>query len=172
MHVREWLNNNPKIATAITLALIAVVAIWIGFGTFASSNASLPPEDWAWYSVDDGATYFAHRLERSPFTTADGKTAVRAYLYRCGNGEAFVNHLERMTSDAPSSEPESGGPPDYGSGSSSEVVRSITRGYRGIQVKKPGSGEWVPSNGPQGMKVRTPTCPNGAVADPVPAERK
>lgn len=53
-----------------------------------------------YFTVDDGATWFADSLDQIPPFTKDGKEAVRAYIFRCGKGKPFVAYLERYRPEA------------------------------------------------------------------------
>lgn len=53
-----------------------------------------------YFTVDDGATWFADNIEQIPPFMKDGKEAVRAYIFKCGDAKPFVAYLERYTPEA------------------------------------------------------------------------
>src|SRR5688572_33348545 len=97
MGIRQTLNENPIITTAgaAGIILIAIIfIIWQGCG--GSTPAGSAPPTKMWFTTDDGNTRFVDEINKlPPFTHSDGKVAVRAKVFKCGDGEPFVNHLEK-----------------------------------------------------------------------------
>src|SRR4029453_3783233 len=84
--IRESLSRNTKTGyiVATALALVAVAAM-----TFALARPTgpRPPSGMAYYSVDDGATWFADAADKpSPFDH-QGKPAYRVYVWKCAHGK-------------------------------------------------------------------------------------
>lgn len=97
--IREIMNDWPRltgtIALVATLALAGYLAWWWEYERMP------PPSTRAYYSTDDGASWFDDEGSRiPPFLTPDGKTAVRAYVVECPDGRQHVAFLERMTESA------------------------------------------------------------------------
>src|SRR5687768_16389120 len=106
MGLRETLNENPRITTGLTVALIVVVLAWLlwpsGGGTGgggAGGTGGGGGTTQLFYSTDDGKTWFPDDAAKIPPFKKDGKDAVRAVVYKC-DGKTFVNHLERYTPEA------------------------------------------------------------------------
>ena len=98
MGLRETLNRNPAITTGATIAIIVVALIWISLQMFGSNR---PPQSTkGYFTTDDGKNWFADSLDNLPPYMHEGKEAVRAYLYKCGDGKTFVAYLERYTPEA------------------------------------------------------------------------
>jgi hypothetical protein len=179
--IRQAINNNRGVSTG---AAAAVVLVAIGFVVFRVSgldNPTVPPQDASWFTTDDGKSYFADDLKKvAPFQTADGRTAVKAIVYQCGEGGApFVNHLERYNPEALKLMQGGGGRPaatqpagESGAPSYSEYMRTqgggrdpaMTARYMGVEVKKPGQGEWINRSDVKSLAITTPKCPDGSSA--------
>ena len=159
MGIRETLNKNPAITTAATagIVLIAIIVIiwqlWGGSSPIVSSAASQ-----MYYSVDDGKTYFADDASKIPPYDYNGKTAVRALVFDCGDGKPFVGLLQRYTKEARAKleKAQSGQPGDL-------LMEDIE--ITGLEVKKPGTGDtgWVRQTDPRAGAVSRVTCPDGKV---------
>src|SRR5688500_20263081 len=98
MGLRETINENQGMTTAVTVALILLVVGYIVYtiarGGPGGAGAPVPAQ--TFYSDDDGATWFADSDSKVPPFDHNGKQAVRARGYKCG-GKTFVNHLARYT---------------------------------------------------------------------------
>jgi hypothetical protein len=152
--IRETINEKPGIAAGITAALILLVAVFAYYtmsgGGSAGGGGTVPMQ--AFYSDDDGKTYFADdEAKVAPFDRGGGKVAVRARVYKCG-GKTFVNHLERYTAEAKKRLEASRGASD----SAINIEASA-----GLEVKSPGAGEWVRMSDPRAAKIVQPKCPDG-----------
>jgi hypothetical protein len=99
MGLRETLNERPKLGGALAGAFV-VVALLIGmFQVIRQRPPTMSDKpDRAFFSVDDGKTWFIDEATRLAPFEHDGKEAVRAYLVECG-GKRAVNHLERYTDE-------------------------------------------------------------------------
>jgi hypothetical protein len=99
MGVRQTLNNNQVlIGTAVFLALVAA---GVSIAYTLLGNRAVGPSDKAFYTVDDGATWFVDSRTRIPPFTHDGKEAVRVYIYSTDGGKTtFPVYLLRYNKDA------------------------------------------------------------------------
>jgi hypothetical protein len=138
------------------VAVIVVVALVFIIMQFRSQKVGGLTKQ-VWYSTDDGQTFFHDEMEKaSPHNTADGKEAIRVYVYKCKDGKPFVAYMERYTPEALAlfdADRKAGVPPRI----SAEVV-----GYTNVEVKKPGEKEWVKlSDRTAAQKATQFTCPDG-----------
>jgi hypothetical protein len=151
-------NKSPKASTAVGVALVAIAVAWIAWTMTAdagSDAARAQPK--GWFTVDDGATWFADLATKSPpFQTADGKTAVKAVVFKCGHGKTFVAYLERLT---PAAQLATQPPKD---GKANPYAGQMAFYEGGTQVKAPKTGSWVSVNDPAATKIITPVCPEGS----------
>ena len=167
MGIRETLNRNPGISAGavggvIVLALIYIVYNWYTSG-IASSLPSAPTK--AWYTVDDGKSYFADSAERVPPYEYQGKTAVLCHVFTCDKGKTpFVGYLQRYTARAKKLREQM-------------IVKKTTVGMEelsinGIEVKPPLTGDrgWVNSSDPRAGPIATIICKDKSMAEEVSAD--
>src|SRR4051794_23591957 len=96
MGIREEMNKRPR---AVAVAGVVALAVGIAAMAFQLSSGGIGRSgEQAFYTTDDGATWFTDAADRLPPFDYKGKEAVRAYVFEC-NGKPFVNHLERWTPD-------------------------------------------------------------------------
>jgi len=155
MGVRETLNKN-KMATAVAggcLLLLGAVVIIKG-------NASgIPgPLTRAYYSDDDGKSFFADDANKVAPFDHNGKPADRAYVYQCGSGKPFVLYLERYEESTRSKL--TAAMANKSSDTAAAAAVAELRGS-GIEIKKPGEKNWVSPTSPVGVDTVTPKCPDG-----------
>jgi hypothetical protein len=158
--LREVLNENPRASAGVGVTLFAAAVGWVvwslatGGGEGAASQAAVQPK--AWFSTDDGATWFADdEAKPSPFQTADGKTAVKVVVFKCGHGKTFAAYLERRT---PAAQLAAVATKD----SKNPYANQMAGQLYGTQVKPPKTGAWVLMNDPAAVKIVTPVCPEGS----------
>ncbi len=159
MGIREKLNDNPAITTGITAGIIVIALIVIGWQLMSSGRPEIPTQ--AFYSIDDGASYFPDNINLFPPFKKDGKDAVRAHVFRCDGGEPFIAYLERYTPEAKAkmeamqTKTQEGGP-DPGMYDDVQMT--------GQEVKAPKTGDkgWVKMVDYQSSQdITSPKCPDG-----------
>jgi hypothetical protein len=144
MDVREAINKRPKTVAAIATAVLAAVLIVVVLqfrDVQASPQGQADPER-AFFTTDDGKTWFIGDVTQLPPFEHEGKQAVRAYVVEY-NGKRFVNHLERYTPEGKQAmiklkEAVKHGPPP------GALVAAAQQ--RGREVKRPGETKWVPAS--------------------------
>ena len=161
MGVREVMNKRPMIvggvAALLSAAALAFAVVHIlDLGPKPTSAAS--DVERAFFTVDDGKSWFiGDATLLAPFQH-DGKEAVRAYIVEC-NGKRVVNHLERYTPDGKQAmlklrEAVKHGPPP------GQLVAAAQQ--RGREVKRPGETTWtLTSNAEAAAAIITPKAPPG-----------
>lgn len=160
MTVRESISRNPRIGVGAAALLAVVAGILIFFETHqdsapASANAN------AYFTVDDGKTWFIDDMTKLPPFDKDGKQAVRAFVFRCPDGKQFVGYVQRFTPAAKQAilaiengDPNRKGPPD---------TSGIRMAYTvGRQIKRPGDTRWTSGgDGLKAIQIITVKCPDG-----------
>ena len=152
-----------KIAVAVVL-LVAAVASFFLFRNVAdrSADAAKSGVDLAWYSHDDGQSWFAEKKNRLNYATRDGKPAYRCWVYTCDGGKTkFAAYLERYAPEAQKQlEAMIAGkrPADPA------ILEQISA--NGIEVKKPGTGTWISLAEPRAAELKDPACPGGGTDRP------
>jgi hypothetical protein len=92
------------------------------------------------YTVDDGATLFADKMETLPPFDHEGKPAVRAGVYSYDGGKThFVAWLQKLPEDALKERIANAG------GDPAKVDDDDVAALAGWLVKKPGDAQWVNS---------------------------
>jgi hypothetical protein len=95
--IREALNRNPAVTTGATIGLIVITLAWIVWQMLPARSGPQGPQK-AFYTDDDGATYFADDLLKVPpfKREGSGKDAVRAHVYKAVEGTPFVAWMEKF----------------------------------------------------------------------------
>lgn len=159
MSLRETITQNHRVGTAAAgaLLLIGVVTVFLQMPGHSAPESRAQ----AYFTVDDGKTWFADSLTNLPPFDKDGKQAVRAHVYRCSDGTEFVSYLERFKPDAKRTlenlsqpDPNRKGPPDLAALQSAYTT--------GREVKRPGDANWVNTGDfRQAALITAVKCPNG-----------
>jgi hypothetical protein len=158
MGLRETLNKKPGLASAIGAGLLVLGIVFLAY-QFTAGGAG-GSSDEAYFTTDDGRTYFADDATKVAPFDHDGKQAVRAYVFECEGGKPFVNHLERHTAEG------------------KKMIESLAEAQRagkqpprapagagtmwGLEIKKPGDKDWIPAgNLAKSGPMMQPKCPDG-----------
>lgn len=142
-------SRGTKITIAAGLLVIALAIFWWGSGGASGVGGSSSDPALAFYSVDDGATWFKDSADRVPPFQHEGKTADQVVLFTADGGKTkFAGYLQRFSTEVKKQL-------DAGV----KVPRTIT----GLEVKKPGAkGVWVARNSKAGMDVVNVKSPSGS----------
>lgn len=160
MGIRETLNKNQK-ATAIAVGAITVVAIALIINSMLPDRVPPPPTK-AFYTDDDGKTFFEDAIGKvSPFLH-NGKPAVRAHVYVCeGSKEKFVGYVEQFLPQAHDELERMAADPNIPARNPDRFLLE----ERGRMIKKPGDPpkNWVivQANRIAAGKVMQVKCPGG-----------
>jgi hypothetical protein len=158
MGLRESLNQqNPKIVLGVTAGVIVIVAVlFFEMRSGVSAGGGSGPTK-AFFSSDDGKTWFADDAAKLPPFETGGKETLRAYVYRCGDGREFVAFLERFTPQGKAQREAARGAGGGGTGGPPPLLDQSS----GMEVKAPGSTTWVRESDPRAEGVMSPKCLNG-----------
>jgi hypothetical protein len=166
--IRESLNQNPRVVTGVTVAIIVVVLAFIiwsnrsgGDGVSGSGGAG----GGAFFSNDDGKSWFTDDAKKVPPFQKDGKDAYRVFVFKCPDGKKFVSHLERYTPEAKKRLEAVLASSDANTVQDPMMLESIQMG--GVEVKSPGRGTWIKQSDDRAAAVVVPKCPGGGVPEPV-----
>jgi hypothetical protein len=140
----DVLNRRPALSIAISSLIIVGVGFLIWFFYFRSKNTEYLSMTWAYYTVDDGATWFQDDANKVAPFEKDGKEAVRCHVYCCKETrERWAAWLEKW--DESAKKEMDGLGTDEGNTSQRLKVREQT--WRAL-IKKPGANnKWVPMAG-------------------------
>jgi len=155
LSIREKLQKNPSLVAGIAGVVIIAAVVSIVMQARNSSGGGSQ----AYFSVDDGQTYFTDsKYTVAPFDKG-GKQAVRAHVFMCG-GKPVVGYLSRYTpealkvmEDVKQAKAEKRPPKDIGA--------LMNLSSAGIEVKKPGPGNpWIKGTDPLKVaEIRAFKCP-------------
>jgi hypothetical protein len=160
--VRETLNKQPAITTGATIGIILLALIFIIYQVSGSGRVHMPTK--AYYSVDEGATYFSDDINLVPPFDYDGKTAVRANVFKCGGGAPFVGYLQRYNLAAKKVLD------DSRTSNAADISKVDQAMMTGLEVKAPLTGDkgWVNTTRSAAVKITAVQCPDGSTSTPEP----
>ncbi len=96
MGLRETINQKKSISYIGAVFLVVIAG---GVLAYTQWPARIPKGDTAYYTDDDGQTWFTDSVYKTPPFDHNGKTAVRALVYTYENGhKTFCPVLERYNS--------------------------------------------------------------------------
>jgi hypothetical protein len=169
MGLVETIRTKPAVgATVGTVCL--VVAVVIIYTTLAGSTSGFTPQKYAYFSDDDGKTYFTDDADKVPPYEKDGKQVVGAHVYKGSDGNLFVGYLERAPNDKAKALIEK---------ARAEILENAKAGdtapdserlgimTSNLEVKKPSDAKWVPATSRQAAAVYVVKNPDGSDATPV-----
>jgi len=165
MLVRETMHAKKSIGLGAGVLMIIVAAVAIVAQTRSerpAGNGSV-----AFFSDDDGQTWFTESIEKFPPFDHNGKPAFRAAVYHSDGGRPFVAYLQRFRHDALKQLQDAGQRVKAGQ-SGPETLAALLASQPiqqgGSEVEVPGSGKWIPA---YQFNFRTINDPNGKPAQPV-----
>ena len=163
MGVREKINEKPRLAGAIAAGVLVLACAFIAFRMSAAGPGRVSTE--AFFTIDDGKTWFVDESSKIAPFQSDGREAVRAYVFEC-NGKRFVNHLERFTPEGRKAVEAA----MQGNGADASAPAGQLR-LTGAEVKKPGATHWTPLGDlAKAGPILRPKCPDGGAENPKPVE--
>jgi hypothetical protein len=160
---RESIRQRQSLAAIAAGVMIvgAGIAIYVQARDLVSSGGGN-----AFFSTDDGKTYFVEKNTRIPPFDKGGKPAYRAHVFECG-GKRVVGYLSRYTPESIKALEQArqyrgtGKPPP-----NVHLLASI--GTTGLQVKRPGEAQWVSqADARRATAVRVYRCPDGTTPQEV-----
>ena len=152
--------DSRKTLAVVGGALLLVVVLVVVF-VQKRGSATVGDRTEAFFTVDDGKTWFADNADRIPPFDKDGKQAVLAHVYRAADGTKFVNYIERFTPEGKRALEEANKPDPHrkGPGDPSAIQAAYIGGR---EIKRPGDAKWVSSaNVREASKITAVKAPNG-----------
>jgi hypothetical protein len=169
MGLRETINKNPAASAGVVGGIVLLVLVWLVYSMFLSNSvptgAPAGPTQ-AYFSDDDGATWFADDIANIAPYDHNGKQAVRCYVFSTdGGATTFAGYLERYTPTGKShaEHARTADPKDIDDPES--VVTS-----KDIEVKKPKdpAAPWVKTSDPTAIKILNVKAPDKSGKIPLP----
>jgi len=126
------------------IAAVVVVAVALALAIFlrSSNTPDVAGPKKAFFSVNDGKTWFVDDITKYPPFQHEGKTAVRARVFTTDGGKtSFCGYLERYTPEAKSKLEEADKQGVKRPGTRPPVDLELI--FQGIEAKAPGGSGWV-----------------------------
>jgi hypothetical protein len=168
MGIRRVIQGKPLAGVGMAVLLLFLAGAILARQFWPEKRAKLSQ---AYYSDDDGQTWFQDSVYRVAPFDHNGRNAVIAEIYNYDDGsKEFCAYLAKFTPEAKSrlesalaDAEKSGRPP-----SSVALYRDPNFIGPGMLVKKPGSGSnWVSISDPRANDVRSVHSPDGSAVDQV-----
>jgi hypothetical protein len=161
--VRTFIRQRPSVAAALAGVMIvgAAVAIFVQARDLGSSGPGK-----AFFTTDDGNTFFVDSAAKLPPFDKNGKPAYRAHVFECG-GKRVVGFMSGYTPEALKLVEEA---QKYkAAGKRPPNMQQLARvGTMGLMVKKPGNSPWVPqADAASATAVRVHRCADGSTPQEV-----
>lgn len=156
MSAIESIRQRPKTVAAVT-AVLVLGAIGLAVFSLPSPKASVQTDTpKAFFTTDDGTTWFPDDATKLVPFSKDGKDAVRVHLFTPGAGKPpIVGYLERLSPQALSQITALRGKPN-----AEYQVTGLEES--GLELKRKGDPAWISASTPEAAKLRRPpTAPNG-----------
>jgi hypothetical protein len=150
MGVREMMERHRITVVVIALGIVLVSTV-LAFHDRIGAKPGRSGE--AFFSIDDGKTWFADDIRKIPPFEYRGKVAVRAYVFSCDDGKTkWTAYLERYTAAAKKQIEDTGAAPAF----------LGPMGAPGREIKRPGADRWIDASAlPEAAKVIQLKCPHG-----------
>lgn len=157
MSFRQVINRRPGIIITLVVLFVAIAgwAVW----SQATEQTGRPPKA-AYFTIDDGKTWFVDDLNKLPPFEKDGKEAVLAHVFTC-NGKEVCGYIERYVARAKTLIEEGRKKPVVPGSMPQVNGELVAMGQGAREVKKPGDSVWVNMNA-GGMTIVRFACPGGA----------
>jgi len=163
--LRETINRNPSLVgvASVVLVVAAILIVVLELRPGATKMPAAPVSDQGFFSKDDGKGFFAADVKKATPYKEGGSDVVRAHVFKCKSGAAFVGYLQRDT--------ELGRQELQKGNTAFELAHRPPAGRQPyFEVKKPGAQVWVPFDGEhirEWEDIRAVKCPDGAPASEV-----
>lgn len=93
MGIRETLSKRPALSTGVAATIVVGMIVYT-IHSFMSSDAYSK----AYFTTDDGQSFFTESMDQLAPFDHHGSPAFRAYVFSCDGGKTtFVGYLERCT---------------------------------------------------------------------------
>jgi hypothetical protein len=155
--VRESIKRRQS----LTVAVAGLMIVGAGIAIYVQARDPTPGAGMAFFSNDDGKTYFTDRNTRLAPFDKDGKPAYRAHVFECG-GKRVVGFLSRYRPEAIAALEEAAAAKGTGKPPRNAAALASVGTY-GMEVKRPGDAAWVnQADSGRATAVRVFRCPDGS----------
>jgi hypothetical protein len=95
MGVRQSLNENKKLGVGVGAGIFVVAIAIVSFQLFGDGGSGIEAPTSAFYTDDDGKTFFKDDAYKVVPFDHGGKQAYRADVFKCADGKQFVGLMYR-----------------------------------------------------------------------------
>lgn len=166
MFIRQQIGEKKKLSLSLGIALVIVAAVVLCIEFWPKKRADLAM---AYYTDNDGQTWFSDSAYQLPPFDHNGKVAVRAQIFTYDSGsKEFCGYLQKYTPEAKQKLQAAfaAAKSQHKSLASVALLREPSFLNSGILVKKPGAGNaWIPYNDPRVNDVMRVHSPDGSAVD-------
>jgi hypothetical protein len=149
MDFRKTLEKYRSVTIPACVACV-LVAVIVAYATLGGRGGNLPGK--VYFTVDDGATWFAASRDKLPPFQEKGRDAVRVHVFNC-DGNTVPGYLERLSASAHETLTKARGDPEA-------LRKAQILLYTGTEVKALKGDKWVPRNSPEGRNISMVPCQN------------
>jgi hypothetical protein len=162
VRVRELIKGKQSAAVALAVVMIAGAAVAI----YVQARDSSAGPGSAYFSTDDGKTFFADSATKLPPFDKGGKPAYRAHVFECG-GKRVVGYLSRYRPEAIAALQEAAAARGTGKPPRNAAALAAVGTY-GLELKRPGDPGWANQADPRvATMIRVYRCPDGSTPSEV-----
>jgi hypothetical protein len=172
VELRKLINGNPAVAGGAVVAVVALAG-WFVWSQMGDSSAKIGKS--AYYTTDDGKTWFVDDVLKVPPFDKDGKPACGIILGKCTSEknpdpEPKPLYLYRYTAKGKAAMETYVAAKEAGSPNLRDAYMAVQGlGAMAKEVKRPGDKDWVTGPATMGIARAMPTCPPGempGIAEP------
>src|SRR4051812_12636877 len=96
MAIRELINEHSRVVIGVVVTVVLCLLVGITMQMKSAPAATMLKQ--AYFSDDDGQSFFIDQASQVAPFDHNGKEAVAAHVYSIPHGKPFVGYLERATS--------------------------------------------------------------------------
>jgi len=138
MSFRETIRGKTGLSAGVAIVVLVLAVLLIRYQLRdPNADAATADSPRAFFTVDDGKTWFVDSSKRVPPFEYNGKVAVRAHVFTSDGGKSsFVGYVERFTPDAK-------GKMEAAINAGGSLSAPPPGAIGGLELKKPGGREWI-----------------------------
>lgn len=156
MGIRESLNQNPAVASGAVIGIVVLAMIFLVYNYAGNKTPGADGAAQAYFSDDDGKSYFPDDARKVTPFDHNGKSAVLCFVFSCDDSKTkFVGYLQRYTPEGKKMRESQLKPAGPKMGVEEMIIP--------IEVKKPGDKEWVRTTDPRFAAIASVRCPDGSM---------
>lgn len=163
MGVRENIDRHRGLTTGITIIVIIAAA---AFAVYNIMPERVSERTKAFFTIDEGKTWFVDSIVKAPPFEYKGKTAYRVEIFSCDGGKTrFAGYLLRYTPEG-KQQFEAAVATARKEGRTLESILTSVSKYAELRSLEPGS-PWISVNDVnKASKIRNVRCPPGVQGIP------